>query len=643
MKLPNKLPGSLARAPGSGSLFTPTGFEYSYAIGGLPFLSAASHQNPIVRETNAVQKNQFDNQNNPGEQSLAGWWIRSQQSFHGGAGQLYGDPASLNTFTSKNEFNQIRFLKSRGVDVWTEGVVSLLPDTKKVRPGTPLPSLVDGTEFVYGDKTDAAFVVNGTTFFVITASGVNTPGTAPSTSISSCTTDGFKIYIIAKDGLWSAPIPATTGGTWTWTKMYTISTTKPVHVTYVKNRLMAGIGPIVYQLAGNPASPPAALPAATFTNDDPNWVYTGFTESAPAIYAIGNNGVRGSIIRLTLDNTGALPTLTNAAVAAQFPSGEVAYSAMGYMGGFVGIGTNKGVRVASVATDGSLDYGPILFGTDGPVWAWSARDRFLWCTVSRGNDGDSGLYRIDLSVQVDTLRFAYTTDLVFSGDMADCLMVAHLGDSDSIVYSTATDTYMTDTAKLFTQGYLQTSRVRYNTLEPKLYKFVRVRGPILQGALSYTILDQNDSLSGTQLFPEGLSPGLNDSLISSPTGPQDYLSIKFSLNRDPVTTGQGAQLLGYQLKALPGMPRQRVIQLPLWCFDTEEDNVGNTQDLEGSAYSRLTALEELDAAGDVVILQDLNTATNYRCVIDRVSFRQVTPPLRFAGWGGIVIVTLRTV
>jgi hypothetical protein len=642
MKLPNKLPGSLSRALGSGNLFTPTGFEYTYAIGGLPFLSAASKNNPIVRETNPVSKNQFDNQNNPGEQTLAGWWIRSQQSFHGGAGQLYGDPQALNTFTSKNDFNQIRFLKSRGVDIWTQGIVSLLPDTKKARV-SPLPALVDGTEFAYGDKTDACFAVNGTTFFVVTASGVTTPGTAPSITIQSCTTDGFNIYIIAKDGVWSAQIPATSGGAWTWTKQYVVAATRTVHITYVKNRLMAGVDHKIFQLSGHPAGPPAALPAATFTNDDPNWTYTGFTESSPAIYAIGNNGVRGSIIKLVLDTSGALPTLTGAAVAAQFPSGEVAYSAMGYMGGFVGIGTDKGVRVATVATNGDLDYGPILFSTDGPVWAWSARDRFLWCTVSRGNDGDSGLYRIDLSVSVDTLRFAYATDLVFATDATDCLMVAHLGLGDSLVFSTSTDTYVTDTTKLFTQGYLQTSRVRYNTLEPKLYKFIRMRGPVLSGPLAYVVLDQNDSASGTHLFAQGLSPGLNDSLIDSPTGPQDYLSMKFLLSRNPITQGIGAQIYGYQLKALPGMPRQRIIQLPLLCFDTEEDGVGNSLTVLGSAQDRLAALEELDAAGDVVILQDFSSGTNARCVIDRVSFRQDVPPPRFDGWGGIVIVTLRTV
>jgi hypothetical protein len=642
MRLPSKLPGSLSRAVGTGSLFTPTGFAYQYAIGGLPFLSAASNQHPIVRETNPVQKNQFDNQNNAGEQTLAGWWMRSQQSFHGGAGQLYGDPQALNTFTSKNDFNQIRFLKSRGIDPWTQGLVSLLPAARKARL-TALPALVDATEFTYGDGTDACFAVNGVTFFVITATTVTTPGTAPSATIGTVTTDGSYIYVAAGDGVWSAPIPTTSGGTWTWTKQYTVTTTLKVHMAYVKNRIMLAVGPALYGLASHPASPPAVLPAPVYTNPDPAWTWTGITESSPAIYAVGNNGIRGSIIKLVLDSSGALPVLSGGTVAAQLPSGEVCYSAMGYLGGFVGIGTNKGARVAQVETNGDLTYGPLLFPTDGPVWAWTARDRFLWCTVSRGNDGDSGLYRIDLSVEVDTLRFSYATDLFSVGDTTDCFVAAHLGKSDSLVVGTATDTYTTDTTALMSTGYLQTSRIRYNTLEPKLYKFLRVRGPVLQGPLSYVMLDQFDSASGSHLFPEGQTPGANDSTIDAPTGPQDFVSTKFVFSRDSVIKSQGAQMYGYQLKALPGMPRQRIIQLPLWCFDAEEDPNGNILEVDGSAQARLRALETIDTAGDVVVLQDFTTGVNTRVVIDKVSYVQADPPNHFQGWGGIVTVTMRSV
>lgn len=643
MKIPSKLPGSLARSSGTGSLFVSTGFGYNYVLGGKPFLSAASHQQPVIRETHPVTKNQFDNQNNPGEQTLSGWWIRSQQSFHGGAGQTYGDPAALNVFTSRNEFNQIRFFSSRGVDVWTQGQASLLSDIKKAN-GSPVAAVLQMVSFRYGDGTDAAFGVTGTTFKVVLNGSIVTPGTPPSASVGSCATDGTKIIVAAKDGVWTAPIPATTAAAWTWTKQYTVSTTKAVQIGYVKNRLILGVGPALYQLSASPAGAPAALPTANFTNDDPSWVYTAVTESSQAIYAVGGNGVQGSVLKLVLDSAGALPTLTAASVACQFPAGEVVYSAMGYMGGYVGLGTNKGVRVAQVSTNGDLTYGPLLFTTDGYVRAWSARDRFLWCTVSRGNDGDSGLYRVDLSTEIDTLRFAYATDLVFAGDTTDCYSVAHMGSSDSLAFSTATDTYQTDTTKLFAgTAYLRTSRIRYNTLEPKLFKFIRVRGPVLAGSLSFAILDQNDSNAGTVSFASAASPGDSDYQISSPTTPQDFVSVKFSFTRSVGAPSTGPSFYGYQLKSLPGSPKQRVIQLPLFCFDSETDAHGNTVFSAGSAFDRLSALEALDTAGDVVILQDLDTGVNTRVIIDRVSFQQTSPPPKLGEWGGIVTVTMRTV
>ena len=50
----------------------------------------------------------------PGEQSLDGFWLRSQVSFHKGAGIKYYEPGS-------EKETQYRFDDSEGVDVWTPG------------------------------------------------------------------------------------------------------------------------------------------------------------------------------------------------------------------------------------------------------------------------------------------------------------------------------------------------------------------------------------------------------------------------------------------------------------------------------------------------------------------------------------------
>ncbi len=102
------------------SIWQNTDIAYDVAIGGQPFIYAISDGNPYIRQTAPFRKEQFDNQTEPGEQSLTGWWIRSQSSFHNGAGITFFDPALVS-----NE-GAYRFADSQGVDVWTEGQVTLL-------------------------------------------------------------------------------------------------------------------------------------------------------------------------------------------------------------------------------------------------------------------------------------------------------------------------------------------------------------------------------------------------------------------------------------------------------------------------------------------------------------------------------------
>jgi hypothetical protein len=66
----------------STAIWQNTDMAYDVAIGGLPFFYAINDARPYIRQTAPFRKDQFDNGNEPGEQSLTGWWIRSQSSFH---------------------------------------------------------------------------------------------------------------------------------------------------------------------------------------------------------------------------------------------------------------------------------------------------------------------------------------------------------------------------------------------------------------------------------------------------------------------------------------------------------------------------------------------------------------------------------
>ena len=107
--------------PASTALWSNSAEDYDVAIGGLPFFMAPTDTDPYQRETAPYRKDQFDNAREPGEQSLVGWWMRSQSSFHGGAGIKFFDPTS-------GESIGYRFFDSQGVDVWTKGEAKLLKE-----------------------------------------------------------------------------------------------------------------------------------------------------------------------------------------------------------------------------------------------------------------------------------------------------------------------------------------------------------------------------------------------------------------------------------------------------------------------------------------------------------------------------------
>jgi hypothetical protein len=113
-----------------GAIWQNTDINYDVAIGGLPFIYAINDSRPYIRQTAPFRKDQFDNQTEPGEQSLTGWWIRSQSSFHGGTGIVYFDPQT------SDEFGHYRFADSQGVNVWEDGEVTLLKSVDNVHQTT---------------------------------------------------------------------------------------------------------------------------------------------------------------------------------------------------------------------------------------------------------------------------------------------------------------------------------------------------------------------------------------------------------------------------------------------------------------------------------------------------------------------------
>jgi len=624
------------------SVWTNTDVAYDVALGGMPFIYAVSDERPYIRQTAPYKKDQFDNNNEPGEQSLTGWWIRSQSSFHSGTGIKFYDP-------SGGETTAHRFADSSNVDVWTKGQVTLLKETANLTGVTTgiykVLSIVDGsTDKILGWNTANTTINNYTP--AGTAVTYTHPVTAGlDTATLDIVSDGTNLFIADNDHIYTGTIASPTAG---YTEYYNTGSEKVV-LGWVKQRLVAGIGASIYELT-NAKGTSHSLPTATYTHPNSGWTWTSISEGGSAIYAAGYAGTSGAIYKFILStSTGSMPTLTSGIIAARLPSGEYPLKIESYLGYLV-IGTNKGVRVATISeganTAGDLSYGPLIIEASNTGLDFAFRDKFVYVTGSIG--GCPGLYRIDLSNEIETLRFAYATDTFLSGVGGYATSVDFVGNSNQIAFTTSGSNGIAiqSTTVLAETGYIKTGKIRYGTLEPKNFKRLIARGSFTVGETLLSSIATNAGGSETEYDHIGYSANVEpvEVTTSQPAAAQEFLAYKFTFTRDSTDTTLGPTFKGYQAKATIATPRVRVIQFPVYCFDIETDRYNTIVGYEGRAFDRVKLLEEIEKTGDVITWQDLTTSESLQAVIEKISFTRMTPPdRRFDGFGGIIEIMIRTV
>jgi hypothetical protein len=723
--------------PAGSTNYQATGVAYDIAINGLPFFLAASDDSPYRRVTAQYRKQQYDQTREAGEQSLTGWWFRSQSSFHLGQGIKYFEPA-------QDESLRFQYTESKGLDVWTKGQVSLILDTdathyttanlnSNLRPQQFLRSIqwkqltntgsstynefygclmLDGYDLdkiyptITASVSNKALTSNVATLTTssahgfavgmeITVSGVDATfnGTYTIASVPTTTTFTYaktasnvtsqaatgsvyswvqhfvdynagtddKVYAVCDDGVTAYWITNVTAGGSTKLTMYkkalteyaSVAATQMFQVTglvasnvvmeFTKERIVACINNKVYEIATNAT----ALPTAVYTHPVDDFVYTSITSSGAAIYCTGFSGTQSNIQKFTLASNGTMPTLTSAITAAEMPSGERIYKIAYYLG-YMLIGTTKGIRAAAVADDGSLAYGPLIWENTQPVYDFAFRDRYAWAATSV--EDEPGTIRLDLGTQVSPLVFPYAYDTYkATGSTAhETTACAFIDGTDRLAFTTnATSTtngsvYIESTDRLVESGYLQTGYVRYNTLEGKIFKLLTPRIDTTYGGLDISSIGAD----GTE-YPIGSfaqESTVQEIGIPYPQGAQEYLGFKFTLTRDTADNTLGPLFTGYQLKSLPAVPRQRLIQYPLFCYDHESDKFGVEVGYEGSAWDRMQQLEAVENAGDTIRIEDFRTGESFIGLIEEMDFINRTPQdKRFTGFGGTLVVTIRSV
>ena len=714
------IPYALSNPAGSQS-YAGTTVAYDVAFGGLPFFLNTSDENAYRRVTAQYRKQQIDMSREPGEQTITGWWLRSQSTFHLGQGVKFFEPA-------QDETLRYQYTYSKGLDVWTKGQATLLKDvdnyhytegnlqsnkrpfqvTRSIRPNwtitnkaltSNVATLTIGTHLltvgstVNVDNVDSTF--NGT--YVLTAVAATTISYALTNanvtsvaSTGSVTQDSVllwdqydvdkidiggklthfidyvsgtddPVYSICDDGTYAYWVTNKTAGgankihvykkaltgdsTTADTLMFNatgITATNAV-IEYTKERLVMAVNNSIYEFA----TTATALPTAVYSHPNTAFTYTSITSSGAAIYLAGFNGIQSTIQKFTLNTSGSMPTLTSAITAAELPVGEVVYKIYYYLG-FMAIGTSLGVRIADVSvTDGSIAYGPLLFETTQPVYDVAGYDQYLWCAT--GVDGNPGLTRVNLGQQVGTnLVFAYAWDLYdpnTTGFITTSCSFA--GDTNRLVFCTANNgvdngkNYIETDTRLTPTGTMRTGYVRYNTLENKIFKFLQPRYESTNGSLAIYSIDSYNNEYSIGYFDQGAD--ITQIGIGYPATPQQYLGFKFVMNRSTTDSSSGPLFTGYQIRVLPSVPRQRLIQYPVELYDHEMDKFNNPAGYDNSAYNRLITMQNLENLGDLIRVEDFRTGESYLGLIEEMDFINKTPSdKRYSGYGGLLLVTIRT-
>jgi hypothetical protein len=635
------------------SVYIPQDVAYDTALGGMPWISKIDDTHPYMRELVDIRKQQFDNFAEPGEQSLQGWWLRSQSDFRGGAGILYQDP------DTDNQFN-IRFSDSCGVNTWDAGELKILP--AGANPGGPQPTagalvLLEGGINGYWRffNNQAQFVAGGST-----ASNIGTT----TGNILSTTTSGNDYYVSTALQIYKGTGSSAPAVLWTTTGTTTSS------VDFIKGRLMGSFDNKVYELVGGT---PPTLPAPKYTHPTAAYKFNGFAEGPNAIYASGNDGTSGSIFKFQLDTTGGVPTLASGVVTAQMPLGETINHIYSYIGTFVGISTNRGFRVATIDVNGDLAYGPLLWNEpSGRITGW---DSFLFVCVNsthapvptdRTAAITSGVYRVNLGRQIqeqssNSIRYAYAKDVFWdltpgkTGTTKISDVTTYTGTIVLGLYDNAIGPIPGDSANflidpdgatiLMDEGWLETGRIRYNTEEPKLYKFGSIRAAELDGNLDVYYQIPGDIFRLAVSYGTLSDPKTGDFSLTNIPGAQNWIKLMFDMRSDATQLHLfGPELNGWQLKALPGSIRQRFITKVFECFDMETDMTGQRVGYEGYAFERLQKFENMAQTGDSVTFQDLNNGVSSLVVIEGYQYIQSSPAGPGAGkQGGYLTVKMRTV
>lgn len=413
----------------AGNTYINTSNSYDCAIAGQPFFFGISDKYPYKRETAQYRKQQIDMQKEPGEQTLTGWWLRAQSSFHYGAGIRFQEPVQGDTVA-------YRFNKSAGVEVFNTGKVTLLPDVTILKSATNDNIILEGG--VDANGVDVVLMSDNSSLFRITGVGASTSLTwGGSGAILDVAQDGQNYYVANATGIYKGPLTGATNGTLIFTHPAAVGTVTNVKMNWAKQRLIAGINQYLFEIT----------PITSFTvtaGQITSNVVTLKTDSVAHNFKIGS---QVTVAGITVDYNGTW-------VVTDVPD-STSFTYYNNRADMTWNTTYSGTAV--LATNNSLP----IYVHPNSKWVWTGVTEGPNAIYASGYAGDSSaIYRLSLDTQgnVPLLSKAVTAADMPSGEIVTSL-ASYIGKY--MVFGTNKGVRV---GQIDTSGYVSSGFITYGPL-----------------------------------------------------------------------------------------------------------------------------------------------------------------------------------
>ena len=561
-------------------------------------------------------RDSVDQSTAPGEAAInpGGLWRRGEVSWHQGAGQRYADTA---------EAQDYRFSRSKGVNPWTKGQLTLLNATKRALTSS-------ATNLKMAVTSTRVYVLDGSALKYTTDPFASTPSWTTASGLPTGTpvdiaSDGTNVYV-TYPGLTNAY------GLWRYTPANVASNIayghEYGHVDFVKGFFMTtgnaaqGNGNDLYfSPTGNVGADDYEHPVSSF-----EWIASASGQNA--IYIAGKNGDYGAVYKVTIKPDG---TLDVPVLALELPREEYPTDIHGYLGAII-LGTNKGVRYCTTDASENLLAGALI-PTSGAVRGFTSEGRFVWFGWSAYDSGSSGLGRLDLGTFTAANTPAFASDLMWGSSTNDVLSAVSFNGKRLFSIS-GVGVIAEDSASLVASGEIETGVYRWGIPDRKFIARVDTRSLPLDGTVaSYMKLDGGDyTLLGTWDDEDGTENsfgGSDDHAIEA--------QFKFVLGRASTVT-LGPVLTRWTSRAYAAPFRSEVFVVPVL--------VHGVLDVHGKDYhfdvdAELAALRGLIQSPQIVLLQVRDETV--AVIVEDLEWNPVDSRDREWLWEGTAVVTMRSV